>query len=439
MTTVTQAGAVPSIPRWRLLFAVASVPGVYLVLALSAILSLGIAAAVVYLAVTLASNAERVPVRLIIPIALIAVGGVYGFFAVVVGVLKSLSRKPGAEIAITLNAPDEPELWHFIGQVCSEVGCALPDHILVSAGPSFHVRQGAVEVPTGRLEGRILTLGCPLLRSLTVSELRAVLAHEFAHFTGNDTLYSAFVAPVYVSIGASLQQMEHVFSSTDRNAGWMSLPMLLPSRMLGVYLWTFHRLNASTSRLREARADALAALHAGSDSFASALRKVVREGGLFEAVHARHVLQGLSRQRAFTNYYEAFREIADSATDAQDDFEKQALADKGTPGDAHPPFSQRLAALPDAPTRLQDTRLSRELFARPKELEESLTQFFTAVVAKAMESAGPVYYAPVEASAPHPSDTSRPTSTGFTPPIMCAGCGKVLPAGVTFCPDCNAE
>lgn len=175
MTKVTQASAVPSIPRWRLLVAVASVPGVYLVLALSAILSLGIAAAVVYLAISLLSNAEQIPVKLMLVIALIAVGGIYGFFAVVVGVLKSLSCKPETEIAIALNAPDEPELWRFIGELCTEVGCALPDHVLVSAGPSFHVQQGAIEVPTGRLEGHLLTLGCPLLGSLTVSELRAVL------------------------------------------------------------------------------------------------------------------------------------------------------------------------------------------------------------------------------------------------------------------------
>lgn len=34
---------------------------------------------------------------------------------------------------------------------------------------------------------RVMGLGLPLLNALTVSELRAVLAHEFGHFVGGDT------------------------------------------------------------------------------------------------------------------------------------------------------------------------------------------------------------------------------------------------------------
>jgi Zn-dependent protease with chaperone function len=429
---------VPSIPRWRLLLAVASVPGVYLVLALSAALSLGVAAGLVYVTFGLLSNAERVPVKLLLIVALVAIGGVYGFFAVLIGTLKSLAPKPDLETAVTLSDADEPELWRFVRDLCGEVGCSVPDHILLSAGPSFHVRQGAVETFTGRVQGRLLTLGCPLLRSLTVSEFAAVLAHEFAHFTGNDTLYSAFVAPVYVSIGASLQQMERVFSSTDQNAGWMSVPMILPARVLSLYLRAFHMLNADLSRLREKRADALAALHAGSDSLAGALRKLVREGGLFEAVHGEHIVRGLSKQRAFVNYYEVFREIVSSAASVQDDLEKAALDDRGTPGDSHPPLKERLAALPDSPGTPQDTRLSRGLLTKPQELEESLTQLYTSLVAQAIERAGPVYYAPGEAGRQQPVNSPHLVPAD-EPPTVCAGCGKTLAPGVTFCPDCNDQ
>ena len=434
-----QRSPLPSIPRWRLFVALASVPGVYLVLAASAALSLGAAAGLVYVTFGILSNAERVPVRLLIIVALVVIGGVYGFFAVLVGIFKSLTPKPDVETAVTLDAADESRLWQFVRDLCAEIGCSVPDHILVSAGPTFHVRQGAVETPTGRVEGRLLTLGCPLLGSLTVSEFRAVLAHEFAHFTGNDTLYSAFVAPVYVSIGSSLQQMGRVLSGTDQSTGWMSLPMLLPARLLGLYLQSFHRLNSGISRLRETRADALAALHAGSDSLASALRKLVREGGLFEVVHGRHVLRALAEQRRFINYYDTFRELVGSATEAQDEFEEAALKDQGTPGDSHPPLKQRLGDLPDSPVKSPDMRPSRDLLTRPGEIEESLTNLYTAVVARVVQSAGPVYYAPAELNEPQPTDQRDVASMEVKPSTVCAGCGKTLSPGVTWCPDCNAD
>ena len=60
----------------------------------------------------------------------------------------------------------------------------------------------------GVVEGRTLAIGMPLLKELSLQELKAVLAHEFSHFSGNDTLYSVFVAPVYKSLGSAIEDLK---------------------------------------------------------------------------------------------------------------------------------------------------------------------------------------------------------------------------------------
>ena len=57
------------------------------------------------------------------------------------------------------------------------------------------------------LSGRILGRGAPLLYELDTWELKSILAHEFAHFTGKETLYAKRVPPVFHTT-TSLPQVE---------------------------------------------------------------------------------------------------------------------------------------------------------------------------------------------------------------------------------------
>src|SRR2546430_16869096 len=52
---------------------------------------------------------------------------------------------------------------------------------------------------------RVMGLGLPLLQTLGVRELRAVLAHEFGHYHGGDTKLGPWIYKTRAAIGRTLQ------------------------------------------------------------------------------------------------------------------------------------------------------------------------------------------------------------------------------------------
>jgi Zn-dependent protease with chaperone function len=343
-------------------------------------------------------------------VLLIGLGGLIATFAVCAGVYQSLRPRARWEPALVLDMSAEHHLQRLVESICTELGCRRPTAVLMSAEPSFSVQQGKVRTLDGIVRGRVLTLGCPLISCLTVSEFKAILYHEFAHFTGRDTLYSAFVLPVYVGIQATLARMDAVIlrgrDDKSETATYMSLPMLLPYWVLSLYIRRFHRLNASLGRLRETRADIIAALHAGSDMFASALKKIVRIGGLFSRSFRSDIVEGLSRGRAYVNYYESFRRSAESAGDALDAIERAALADAGGYDMFHPPLRERLQWLSGRRESSRDSHSARSLFSQVARQEERLTHECTRLLAHVMGVVRP-------ADTPSPERRQDPRSTAL--------------------------
>jgi Zn-dependent protease with chaperone function len=80
-------------------------------------------------------------------------------------------------------------------------------------------------------------LGLPLLRVLTISQLRAVLAHEFGHYYGGDTKLGPWIYKTRSAIGRTLDSLRG-------HEGWSSL-LQLP------FLWygkMFLRITHAVSR-----------------------------------------------------------------------------------------------------------------------------------------------------------------------------------------------
>ena len=111
---------------------------------------------------------------------------------------------------------------------------------------------------------------------LTIDELKAILAHEYAHFSHNDTLYNRFLAQVSLSIREARVGMA-------KAGGWVTL--------INPFYWCFYlyaksyaMLSAGFSRSREYLADRMACCLFGADVFISARAKVITEGTLFEVL-----------------------------------------------------------------------------------------------------------------------------------------------------------
>ena len=109
--------------------------------------------------------------------------------------------------AITLKNPTYPGLYSIIDDVCRRVKTKKPTAIILLAEPNFFVMKGKLATFDGVVKGRILALGMPLLKELNSLEISSILAHEFAHFSGRDTLYSVIVSPVYRGIISSMESL----------------------------------------------------------------------------------------------------------------------------------------------------------------------------------------------------------------------------------------
>lgn len=372
---------IPETPLSLIILALLFVPGVYIVLILSAALTVAIGAGLMAIIYYICAEwLHRIPVGILF---LLGIGILIGIFAVLKGIIQSMWRKPRFEPAILIDINKEPSLNSFIKNLCDLMGTKLPNSIILHSEPTFFVQQGKLDVFNGKAKERVLAIGLPLLSSLTINELRAILSHEFAHFTGRDTLYSSFVLPVYVGTTTASEEMSAVIDSSTEsdNAGWMSIPLILPNLALNLYLRLFHFIDMKISRSREKRADMIAALICGSHSFSSGLKKVVGVAGAFQTVSQSHIVDELKEGKAFINYYKVFRDTLPQLSDLVSKYEKNALSEPESIYDSHPTLNSRLGYIPKIAERYNDEALAINLLANLEQYEQTLTENYTQLLA----------------------------------------------------------
>jgi Zn-dependent protease with chaperone function len=165
---------------------------------------------------------------------------------------------------LPLERSEGSALYDLVEEIRRAIDAPPVDGITITGG--FYA-SAAVDAPVWRLRRRrMLVLGFPVLATLSLPELRAVIAHELAHFSN---AHDGFAAWVYRT-----------------RASWFALRTALDRRLATpVYVywllgWYGPRLNAASaevSRRHELVADRVAAEVAGSRAAADAL--VVFESG----------------------------------------------------------------------------------------------------------------------------------------------------------------
>ena len=273
-----------------------------------------------------------------IPIAV--VGGYICFQSA----LLILRRQGSADLAIAVSPLENPSLWAIAEQSADAVGSTPPDNIIVGMSANFYVTQSPVLLvgESSLVKGRTLYVSAPLLRLMSEIELKAVLAHEFAHFTGSDTTYSTQVAPVYASLSIGIDAMRS-------QMGWSitGVVLALPLLVAIVYHRLFHMLNSAISRRRELRCDEIASQIYSEIDIAAGLTKVVGYGSVLTQHIDAHFVSLLRENQIFYNYPEWFASYAadESIHSAVNDIIGNALVAKTQVSDSHPALQDRLKAL----------------------------------------------------------------------------------------------
>src|SRR5215472_7321018 len=148
------------------------------------------------------------------------------------------------------------------GQLCRAAsGLCLqdPDFFTLNSHVSWICSTRLPSVPASMRPMRstrrqVMALGLPLIQVVTVSELEAVVAHEFGHYAGGDAR-QAWVYRTREKIGRTL---------TTLRSGWrlLRMPFVLYGRL-------FIRVTQALSRRQEYAADQLAARLVGAQALTS--------------------------------------------------------------------------------------------------------------------------------------------------------------------------
>jgi Zn-dependent protease with chaperone function len=286
------------------------------------------------------------------------------------------ARTGGAGYGKEKDREDCPKLFNAIDEVAHRVDTEAPEEVYLSPGNDFCVHQeGRGPFGVFGSRKRVLTIGLCVMDCLSVAELKAILAHELAHFSHADTYWNRFLFQVTLSLRTAMREMA-------RTGG-----VLTYGNPFYWFFWLYSKsyslLSAGFSRSREYLADRMACTLYGSDVFTEALRKVCTEGAYFEMTIYQNIARLLRQKKAFVNMYLAFRKHRDEGLSESErrKLHRKLLADEPSMFASHPTFQERLTAagcLPRAAT-VESTR-ALELFEKPEEVEKEMTDFLTEVV-----------------------------------------------------------
>jgi Zn-dependent protease with chaperone function len=263
-------------------------------------------------------------------IGLIAVFATVPLMRSTLSTIRACIFRIGAPEGLPLDRSEGRALYAFVDETRRAMDAPPVDGITITsdfnAGAASHL-------PPWRLRRhRTLVLGLPVLATLSILELRAVVAHELAHFSGGHDPFSAWVYRTRRSWFALRQSLDQRLAT--------------PLYVYWLIRWYVPRLRAASAavvRRHEFAADQVAAGVAGSRAAADAL--VVLEAGArfadetyWPAIRTSHETDAAPpRPYARMLIWNARLSSREALTDL---FTRDA-----TPADSHPSLGERFAGL----------------------------------------------------------------------------------------------
>ncbi|MEI7834389.1 MAG: M48 family metallopeptidase [bacterium] len=316
---------------------------VYMVVML--LCSLALLAAIVWGVILLVNNSffRVLFFRALIILAPVALALIWGSLLLCWTILKVILRlffwhvpSPGG---MQLPRGMAPRLFQLLDQLARQF--QIPKLSGVYLEPNFSA--GVVSLPTLGMIARhrhYLTIGLPLLHVLNAEQLKAVLAHEFAHVSGG---HSRTLNWIKVTLRIWEQLLESFQNDEGRDFGWLRAFFSWYAPILALRL---HALQRSY----EYAADRTAKRVAGAARCAEALVTI----HLYDIWHSEILNPEVWKAAksnpeipVCTNLIDAY--ARGIPTDTASEMLKVVLAEEIDYSDRHPPFAERLALLGYSP------------------------------------------------------------------------------------------
>lgn len=227
---------------------------------------------------------------------------------------------------------EHPKLFAAIEEVARLTEQEAPKEVyLVPDMNAFVAQRGGI---MGFFSRRVMGLGLPLMQTLTVSQMKAVLAHEFGHFHAGDTKLGPWI---YKTRGAIIRTVTNL-------AGAGSSVIHVPFEWYGNM---FLKITQAISRSQEYAADALAAEVVGARHLVEGLKRVHGGALAFQAYWQQEyapVLKAGYRTPIAAGFASCLKTDAFAKAIAES-VEAELKSDESDPYDTHPPLRERIAAL----------------------------------------------------------------------------------------------
>jgi tetratricopeptide (TPR) repeat protein len=265
----------------------------------------------------------RLPIKLVLILCVGAVVTVYKMFRSLF--VKLEKEDPGR----ALKVEEAPRLWDLTRSVANTVQTRPIDEIRVTPGTELAVyEKGSFRERSNDKAKRILILGVGALNGFRLNSFRAVLAHEYGHFSNRDTAGG----DVAIRVNDHMMNFAQAMYLSGQAVWWN-----VAFQFIRVYHFIFRRLSHGATRLQEVLADRVAAMKYGALAFEDGLTHVVKRSAEFNAIATREINESAVARRAIQNLYELRAgESADIAEAA-----KKALNRETSEDDTHPSPNDR--------------------------------------------------------------------------------------------------
>jgi Zn-dependent protease with chaperone function len=218
---------------------------------------------------------------IMIGIGLIGLGVMVVFF-----LMKFLFKRNKIDLShlIEVTEKDQPELFHFVRRLTKETQAPFPKKIYLSSDVNASVFYDSSFWSMFFPVRKNLQIGLGLVNAVNISEFKAILAHEFGHFSQRSMKLGSYVYNVNKVIYNLLYDNEGYGSALERWAdlnGYFAFFASITIKIVVGIQWILQKVYAvvnktymSLSRQMEFHADAVAAYVSGSQHLVTSLRRL---------------------------------------------------------------------------------------------------------------------------------------------------------------------
>lgn len=329
----------------------------------------------------LISNLERVPIGILIGLAVVAIGtGI----AILIGFYYLFFPPKRKTLGITIAENEQKKLWDLTKEIAKEIKAKPIDKIIITPDPGIGVYlQGNLFSTIFGGGKRVLEIGLSSLYDLTIDEFKAILAHEYGHFSNRDTSWSSYTYSMGNSLINTLRSMPGPSQDENGKGGWVRLMMTLNPAywLLFLYVTLYFKITNGFSRIREVMADIMAIRMYGGKAFGNGLLKVATNDTIFsEIIQSKYVPELLKEEKTISNFSK-FMEIVFKGLEKKDieEFQNHILSRSQTHSiyDSHPALKIRIDYSKKFEEGLEkDKRPVGDLFDNWTEINEKVANLY---------------------------------------------------------------